>query len=146
MQVESISSCANYSVAARVAKPTIMKEARRKVEILYRERSIETAGQLPFQGEMLTLMGEEQKDISWKAWQMQLETCRCGGRNSHQIKRDRNPGIAGRSSHSCSVNKKFALHTYTCAPRVVGMACVGGAVFVYARIPCLGLLVMSLQG
>ena len=40
---------------------------RRKVEELYRERSIDTAGQLPFQGEMLALMGEEKKDISWKA-------------------------------------------------------------------------------
>ena len=60
-------NCANYAVTVRVEKPTIMKEAKRKVENLYRERSIETAGQLPFQGEMLTLMGQEQKDISWKA-------------------------------------------------------------------------------
>ena len=37
------------------------------MEELYRKRSIETAGQLPFQGEMLALMGEEQKDIAWKA-------------------------------------------------------------------------------
>ena len=60
-------SCANYAVTVRVEKPNIMKEARRKVEELFRERSIETAGQLPFQGEMLTLMGEEMKDIAWKA-------------------------------------------------------------------------------
>ena len=60
-------NCANYAVTVRVEKSNIMKEARRKVEELYRERSMEAAGQLPFQGEMLTLMGQEEKDISWKA-------------------------------------------------------------------------------
>ena len=48
-------------------KPNIMVEARRKVENLYRERSIETASQLGFQGEMLSLLAKEEKDIAWKA-------------------------------------------------------------------------------
>jgi len=37
-------NCANYAVTVRVEKPNIMKEARRKVEELYRERSMEAAG------------------------------------------------------------------------------------------------------
>ena len=60
-------NCANYPVKVRIEKPNIMKEAKRKVENLYRVRSIQTAGQLPLQGEMLTLLAEEEKDISWKA-------------------------------------------------------------------------------
>ena len=60
-------NCANYAVTVRVEKPNIMVEARRKVENLYREKSIETASQCAFQGEMLSLLAKEEKDISWKA-------------------------------------------------------------------------------
>ena len=60
-------NCANYPVKVRIEKPNIMKEAKRKVENLYKERSIQTVNQLPLQGEILTLLAEEEKDISWKA-------------------------------------------------------------------------------
>ena len=60
-------SCATYAITVRVEKPLIMKEAKRKVEGMYRERSIETASQLSLQGEMLNLMAEEEKDVAWKA-------------------------------------------------------------------------------
>ena len=60
-------NCATYAITVRVEKPLIMQEAKRKVERMYRERSIETASQLSLQGEMLNLMAEEEKDVAWKA-------------------------------------------------------------------------------
>ena len=59
-------NCATYAITVRVEKPLIMQEAKRKVERMYRERSIETASQLSLQGEMLNLMAEEEKDVAWK--------------------------------------------------------------------------------
>ena len=56
-----------FQATARVEKPKILVEAKKKVSEIYRRRSAEAAARLGFQGQMLTLLEEEDQDISWKS-------------------------------------------------------------------------------
>ena len=56
-----------FEATARVEKPKIMKVAKKKVCETFKRKSAEAAEQLGFQGKMLSLLAEEEQDISWKS-------------------------------------------------------------------------------
>ena len=56
-----------FQATARVEKPKILVAAKKKVSEIYKRRSAEAAAQLGFQGQLLTLLEEEDQDISWKS-------------------------------------------------------------------------------
>ena len=56
-----------FAATVRVEKPKIMAVAKKKVCETFKRRSAEAAALRGFQGQMLTLLAEEEQDISWKS-------------------------------------------------------------------------------
>ena len=56
-----------FAQTVRVEKPKILKVAKKKVASMFQVKSTQTAAKLGFQGQMLTLLAEEEQDISWRS-------------------------------------------------------------------------------
>ena len=57
----------NYSTACRIERPKLKKAANKIVSEQFITRADKQAADAPFQGELLTLLGEEEADITWKS-------------------------------------------------------------------------------
>ena len=65
--VPTIENTKNYVTACRIELPKLKKAANQIVGNQYVASANRRAAEIPFQGELLTLLGQEETDISWKS-------------------------------------------------------------------------------
>ena len=59
-------NCATFQATIRVERPKILKAAKAKVVDIYKKKAQEAASKVPFQGELLSLMAQEETDMAWR--------------------------------------------------------------------------------
>ena len=57
----------SYVTACRIELPKLKKAVTQIVASQYKDKANKKAADIPFQGELLTLLGQEQSDITWKS-------------------------------------------------------------------------------
>ena len=60
-------NCATFQATIRVERPKILKAAKAKVVDIYKQKAHEGASKVPFQGELLSLMAQEEMDMAWRS-------------------------------------------------------------------------------
>ena len=65
--IPTSSNTNTFAQTVRVQKAKMMTIAKKKVTEIYKKKSEEKASQLGFQGQMLSLLAQEEEDIAWKS-------------------------------------------------------------------------------
>ena len=65
--IPTASNCSTFEATLKIEKPKILKAGKAKVGQLFQRKTEEEEAKVPFQGELVRLMAEEESDISWRS-------------------------------------------------------------------------------